>query len=141
MEEALSEMSRRIVAAGIPADPEELSRRLLEREKLGCTGLGSGVAIPHCKLAGLSEVVLAVGISHPGVDFCAPDSRPVHVIFLILSPPQAAALHLQALARVSHLLRSPDASAKLAAADTPHRLEEALRETEAALAPAPAPAS
>jgi PTS system nitrogen regulatory IIA component len=136
MEEALAEMSRRLVAAGIAADPQELSRRLLEREKLGCTGLGSGVAIPHCKLAGLSDVVLAVGISKDGVDFCAPDGQPVHVIFLILSPPQAAALHLQALARVSRLLRSPETTARLAAADTRERLEEALRESEAALAPA-----
>jgi PTS system nitrogen regulatory IIA component len=136
MEDALAEMSHRVVAAGIPADEDELSRRLLEREKLGCTGLGSGVAIPHCKLAGLSEVVLAVGVSKDGVDFCAPDSQPVHVIFLILSPPQAAAQHLQALARVSRLLRSPETSARLAAADTPARLEEALRVSEAALAPA-----
>jgi PTS system nitrogen regulatory IIA component len=60
----------------------------------------------------------------------------VHVIFLILSPPQAAAQHLQALARVSRLLRSPETSARLAAADTPARLEEALRVSEAALAPA-----
>ena len=136
MEEALQEMSRRVVAAGVPADPEQLSRRLLEREKLGCTGLGSGVAIPHCKLAGVSEVLLAVGISREGVDFGAPDGRPVHVIFLILSPPEAAALHLQALARVSRLLRTPETSTRLGRVETREQLAEVLRESEAALAPA-----
>jgi PTS system nitrogen regulatory IIA component len=129
-------MSRRIVAAGIPADPSELSRRLLERERLGCTGLGAGVAIPHCKLAGLSDVVLSVGIARDGVDFLAPDGAPVQLIFLILSPPETAALHLQALARVSRLLRLPDTARRLTSARTPEEMADALRETEAALAPA-----
>lgn len=131
LEEVLTEMARRIAAAGVVPDEAELARRLLERERLGCTGLGGGVAIPHCKVRGISDIVFSIGSCPSGVDFHAPDGIPVTLIFLILSPAEAPAAHLQTLARISRLLKTPGAAESLRAAESPERLLEALREAEA----------
>ena len=130
-EEVLTEMSRRLAAAGVVPDGGELERRLLERERLGCTGLGGGVAIPHCKIRGISDIVFSIGSSPAGVDFHAPDGIPVTLIFLILSPADAPAAHLQALARISRLLKVPGAAHSLRAARDPDQVLTALKEAEA----------
>jgi PTS system nitrogen regulatory IIA component len=130
MEEALTEISRRLAAAGVIADAEDLSRRLLERERLGSTGLGSGIAIPHCKLRELQDVVLAVAMSGPGVDFHASDGIPVSLIFLILSPADMPALHLQALARISRAIRRPGVADRLRVARSAEEIAGALQQAE-----------
>lgn len=98
----------RIHQAGRVDDADDLYRRLTEREKLGSTGLGDGVAIPHCKLDGIDEVFLAIGICRRDVEFAAADDEPVHVFFLIVSPEDRPAAHLKALAEVSRWLKSDD---------------------------------
>lgn len=133
MEETLTDLSRRVAASGIVKDPEDLARRLLERERLGCTGLGGGIAIPHCKLKDLDELVLSVASCPSGIDFGASDGLPVTLVFLILSPAQAPALHLQALARISRLLKTPGVAESLRRASTSDELVAALREAEAAV--------
>ena len=130
LEEALSELARRVAAAGVVRDAGDLARRLLERERLGCTGLGSGIAIPHCKHKEVGQIVLAIGSSREGVDFRAPDGVPVRLIFLILSPADAPALHLQALARISRLLRTPGLADNLRRAKTSEDIVDVLREAE-----------
>ena len=86
---------------------------LLQREKLGSTGVGNGVAIPHGKLAKLAKVFgLFARLDRP-VDFEALDGQPVDLIFLLLAPEGAGADHLKALARVARLLRDPDVARKL----------------------------
>ena len=86
---------------------------LLQREKLGSTGVGNGVAIPHGKLAKLSQVFgLFARLERP-VDFEALDGQPVDLIFLLLAPEGAGADHLKALARVARLLRDPEVARKL----------------------------
>lgn len=82
-------------------DWEALYRRLREREDLGTTGIGSGVAIPHCKLDRIDHVIVAVGVSRHGVEFDAVDEKPVRLFFLVLSPPEAPADHLKSLAAIS----------------------------------------
>lgn len=134
MEEALEEISRRIAAAGVVSDGVDLARRLLDREKLGSTGLGSGIAIPHCKLKDVSDVVLAVAISGAGVDFHSSDGIPVSVIFVILSPAELPALHLQALARISRALRRPGVADRLRGARSTEEIAETLREAEGVVA-------
>jgi PTS system nitrogen regulatory IIA component len=136
LEEALGDLARRIAAAGIVHDAADLTRRLLERERLGCTGLGGGIAIPHCKLKDLEELVLSVASFPRGVDFAAPDGIPVTLVFLILSPAQAPALHLQALARISRLLKAPGVTDALRSATATDDLVAALREAESAVVPA-----
>ena len=132
-EEVLSELSRRVCAEGLIPDAEELTARLLAREKLGCTGLGGGIAIPHCKLPDLDEVVVAVASTQTPVDFGASDGNPVELIFLVVSPAQAAAAHLQALARVSRLLRAPGVVERLREAGSQESFLGVLRAAEAGL--------
>lgn len=130
MEEALGEMSRRLAAAGVIRDAADLTHRLVEREKLGCTGLGGGVAIPHSKSRDVGDVVLAIGLAPEGIDFHAPDGIAVTLIFLILSPADQPAVHLQALARISRLLRTPGVVETLRAVTTREQMLDALREAQ-----------
>lgn len=95
---------------------------LMEREKLGSTGFGAGIAIPHGKLDGLDRVVGYFARLTTPIDFQAVDGLPVDLIFLLLSPTDAGADHLKALASVSRLLRDRDMTAKLRGA----RSEDAI---------------
>ena len=84
---------------------EELVRVLMERERLGSTGIGSGIGIPHGKLKDLDGLVLGFGLSRKGVDFESMDSRPTHIFFLLVTPENSTGLHLKLLARISKLLK------------------------------------
>ena len=77
----------------------------MEREKLGSTGIGQGVAIPHAKSTSLKDVVAALGVSKKGIQFDALDGEPVYIIFLLMAPVDSAGLHLKVLARISRLLK------------------------------------
>lgn len=102
----LRALAGRIAALGLVRDPEDLFQKLRERELLGSTGIGSGIAIPHCKLAGLGQGVVAIGMVPGGVDFGAPDGQPVRLLFLVLSPSAAPAEHLQVLATISRWIKN-----------------------------------
>lgn len=104
----LRALADRMHEAGVIDDADDLYHRLSEREELGSTGLGMGVAIPHCKLEGLDEVVMAIGICQRPVEFAAVDEEPVDVFFLIVSPEKRPAEHLKALAAVSRWLKADD---------------------------------
>ena len=91
---------------------------LLEREKLGTTGVGAGVAIPHGRLGGLDALVGVFAILEKPIDFEAIDERSVDLIFMLLAPEAAGADHLKALARISRLLRDEAICAKLRGSDT-----------------------
>lgn len=132
-EEILSELSERVAAAGFVKDARQLAARLLDRERLGCTGLGGGIAIPHCKLPDIDHVAVAVASTQRPVEFGAADGRPVDLVFLVVSPANAAAAHLQALARVSRLLRVPGVTESLRQASTRDGLIGVLREAQAGL--------
>ena len=92
---------------------------LTEREKLGSTGFGGGVAIPHGKIEGLGHVFGSFARLSPPIDFQSVDDMPVDLVFMILSPPDAGADHLKALARVSRILRDRETLAKLRGARSP----------------------
>ena len=80
---------------------------IMERERLGSTGIGDGVAIPHGKMKNIDSIICAVGRSQEGVDFDAVDRQPVHIFFLVLAPEDSASLHLKVLSRISKILRDP----------------------------------
>lgn len=103
--EALAELVGLFQAGGSSFDAEKMLHVLLEREKLGSTGIGDGIAIPHGKIDGLEEMVVAFGRSRQGIDFEAMDGRPVHLFFLLLAPENSAGLHLKALAKISRMLK------------------------------------
>ncbi len=87
-------------------DLKSLMEVLIERERLGSTGIGDGIAIPHGKLASLDHLLLAFGRSLDGVDFDSLDGKPAHLFFLVVAPEDSAGIHLKALARISRLLKS-----------------------------------
>ena len=103
-------------------DERTIFETLLERERLGTTGVGNGVAIPHGRLGGLDRVQgLFARLERP-IDFDAVDDQPVDLIFLLLAPESAGADHLKALARVSRLLRDERVCDKLRGSDTAEAL-------------------
>lgn len=81
---------------------------LWEREQLGTTGMGNGVAIPHGRISGISRVYGCAALLDQPLDFSAPDGTPVDLVFALLAPADAGADHLRALAEVSRILRNPD---------------------------------
>jgi PTS system nitrogen regulatory IIA component len=104
---------------------------LLQRERLGSTGLGHGIAIPHGKVQGLKRIVgIFARLAEP-VDFDAVDGDPVDIVFLLLAPEGAGADHLKALARISRLLREGSAVEKLRACKDTAALYAVLTEGEA----------
>jgi len=104
---------------------ETLYNVLLERETVGSTGVGNGVAIPHGKIEGLDEILLCLGRSRTGINFDAIDNRPAHLFVLMLSPANKAGEYLQTLAAVSRILKQQNKRQQL--------LDSASRDEIAAL--------
>ena len=122
----LREFARRLKAMNKVDNEEELLRVLLEREVLGSTGIGGGVAIPHGKLPMSSEMIVAFGRSKKGVDFQAMDSMPVHLFFLLVTPDDRPGDHLKALARISRILKNPVLREGLQTAASPQELQRLI---------------
>ena len=93
------------VAKASGVSQEEMIRVLLERERLGSTGIGGGIAIPHGKLKSLESLLVGFGRSRNGVDFEALDGKPAHLFFLLMAPENSTGAHLRMLARISRLLK------------------------------------
>lgn len=106
----------------VGATPRLIADRLADREKLGSTGFGNGVAIPHARIEGLAQVTGLFLTVAQAIDFQAVDDLPVDLVFVLLSPPQAGAEHLKALARVSRRMRDRTFLAKLRGAGSPDAL-------------------
>jgi len=105
--DVLEELAQAVAGNNGGLSAESVARVLLEREKLGSTGIGDGVAIPHGKLAGIEEILVGFGRSRRGVDFKALDGRPVYLFFILIAPDGASADYLKCLARISRLLKDP----------------------------------
>lgn len=103
--EVLTELSEIFSHADIKVDYDNMVEVLLDREKLGSTGIGGGIAIPHGKLAGLENLIVSFGRSKDGIDFDSMDGKPVHIFFLLMAPENSAGQHLKALARISRMLK------------------------------------
>ena len=126
-QEVLRELIAPLAAGEPDFDAEAATRVLLEREGLGTTGIGDGVAIPHGKLEALERVILVVGRSHEGVEFDALDHKPCRIFFLVLAPEQVAGLHLRLLAHISRLLKDEAFRQSFMEADDAQALWELLR--------------
>jgi PTS system nitrogen regulatory IIA component len=94
-------------------DPDVALSVLMAREKLGSTGIGEGIAIPHGKIAGLDNLIVCFGRSAAGIDFNAMDGNTVHLFFLLLAPENSAGQHLKMLAKISRMLKDGRFRAKL----------------------------
>ncbi len=106
-----------------------LSRAVHRREKLGSTGIGRGIAIPHCRSLAVRRLKLAYGAHPQGVDFQAVDKRPIHYLFLIVAPPvEISVQYLPVLGRIAQFARYQDVPAKLAAIKSPGELFQLLEQ-------------
>jgi PTS system nitrogen regulatory IIA component len=103
-------------------DSEATLNVLFEREKLGSTGIGEGIAIPHGKITGLDQLILSFGRSAVGIDFDAMDGKPVHLFFLLIAPENSAGQHLKTLAKISKMLKDGVFRTKLMAAKSKDEL-------------------
>jgi len=112
VESVLKEMVKFLKKNDKISKEKELYEKLAQREKLGTTAIGEGVAIPHCKLKGLRNPVVMLGISKKSVDFCSLDGKPSHIFFMVVSSPDNPTVNLQILAAIAHLVRKSSSLVK-----------------------------
>ncbi|ATB31038.1 PTS sugar transporter subunit IIA [Melittangium boletus] len=130
-QEILRELSAALAQAHPSLKGERLVEVLREREKLGSTGIGEGVAIPHGKLSGLTQLVAAFGVSRQGVDFEAIDGKSTHLFFALVAPENSAGVHLKALARISRLFKNPRFRASILEAPTAEAIHALIVQEDA----------
>ncbi len=126
----LKELAEAVGRSDQTINMDELFQTLLEREKLGSTGIGSGVAIPHGKLPNITHIIAGFGRSTPGIDFDSQDGEPAHLFFALVAPENTAGLHLKALAKLSRLLKNPDFRQKLLLAPDAESLYRIIAEED-----------
>ncbi len=127
--ELLEELSAPVAhLAGIKRN--DLLRVLLERERLGSTGIGGGIGIPHGKLKDIDALYIGFGLSRPGVDFESLDGQPTHIFFLLVTPENAMGLHLKLLARISRILKNEPFREQLMQARTREEIFSIIKEED-----------
>jgi mannitol/fructose-specific phosphotransferase system IIA component (Ntr-type) len=131
-DEVVAELVDALVQAGAAVESlrDELVKRVLERESRGSTGFGRGVAVPHVKHDDIGEIVAAIGLSEPGVDFNSLDKQPVHSVFLLLSPAQKPEEHLQAMEIIFKNLSQDTFRRFLRQASTVEEVQQLLDEAD-----------
>lgn len=126
----LEELVSVLVKHGRLPDREKPVEVLLERERLGSTGIGDGIAIPHGKLKGIQGIICSFGRTKSGIDFQSIDEKPTHLFFLLLAPEDSASEHLQALARLSRLLKDDQLRKRLLEADSKEDIYRIITEED-----------
>jgi len=112
MEDVLKEIVGFLKKKNKITKEKDLYEKLIQREKLGSTAIGDGVAIPHCKMKGVKDPILFLAVSKKGVNFYSADNRPSYVFFLVVSSPDNPSLNLQILAAIAHLVRKANSLLK-----------------------------
>lgn len=131
--EVLNELAQTLVQVHQHLDTEDVVEVLEERERLGSTGIGDGVAIPHGKLKDIKDLLLCFGRSEEGVEFEAMDGKPAYLFFLLLAPEDSVGVHLKTLARISKLLKRSHLRQRLHEAQDAESLYQLIVDEEAQL--------
>lgn len=126
----IREMIDRLKQAGEIANWIDCLKVIAEREQLKTTGIGEGIAIPHARTNAVKNLVIAFARSREGIDFKSVDGRPVHLIFMLASPPQEVGRYLNALARICALARRKGFRESLIKADNAQEIISLIRESE-----------
>lgn len=126
----LEELAEVIVRHDPSVDKRSLVRVLLERERLGSTGIGDGVAIPHGKFNGVSHPVISFGRSRKGLDFESVDGQPAFLFFLLVAPEESANIHLKALAKIAKILKNSSFRKVLMEAPTKKELYQTIIQSD-----------
>lgn len=130
-DDALREMVSYLKSKIKDIKENDLFDKLLQREKLGSTAIGDGVAIPHCKLKNLKDSILLLAVSKKGIDFNSLDNKFSHAIFLVVSSPDNPSLNLQILAGIAHIVRKAKLlTKKIQNANTRIEILDIIREEE-----------
>ena len=111
--DAIAELTDALMRVEKGLDRDEVIQALQERERLGSTGIGQGVAIPHGKLKHINHMLMSFGRSRRGIDFDSMDHQPAHLFFLLLAPEDAAGEHLKTLARICKLMKNAEVRQRL----------------------------
>lgn len=130
--DVIRELASHLAAQEQGVGRDELATVLVEREQLGSTALGEGIAIPHGKLASLNRLVGCFGRSRRGVDFASEDGEATHFFFVLAAPATSTGEHLKALARISRLFKTDDVRKRLMSASTAAELYRIIEEADAA---------
>ena len=128
--EVLAELCDAFLRHEMSINRESMISVLMEREKLGSTGIGDGIAIPHGKMEGLNSLVVSFGRSNAGVDFDSLDGGPVHIFFLLMAPENSAGQHLKALAKISRMLKDVSFRESLLAAESSEKIYDLIVEKD-----------
>ena len=125
----IEELSKSI-ASSTKASSKDIASVLLEREQLGSTGIGGGIAIPHGKLHSINSITIGFGLSHKGVEYDSLDNKPVHIFFLLLTPENSTGGHLKVLAQISKLLKMDHFKENLRQAQSVDQIYEIIKEVD-----------
>ena len=118
------------LAASTGLNSDNLVRVLMERERLGSTGIGGGIGIPHGKIKDLESLVLGFGLSRKGIDFESIDGEPTHIFFVLITPEDSTGLHLKLLARISRILKNDHFKERLLNAADRDEIFEIIKEED-----------
>jgi mannitol/fructose-specific phosphotransferase system IIA component (Ntr-type) len=128
VENTLREMVHNLAEQGLVKDEDPVLEALLKREADQSTGIGGGVAIPHCVIPELGATIIELAFSKKGIDFLSLDEKPVHTVFLLLSPPANSGTHIKLLARIARLMRQPDILGELLSANSADEVIDRIRQ-------------
>lgn len=129
--DVLAELAELVAPAVPAADPARIREVLEQRERLNTTAIGDGIAIPHGRMGGLSQVHAGFARCAAGVDFDSVDGQPTRLFFVLLAPDDAASMHLKALARVTRILKDESFRTRLLELGTREEIYRALLEEDA----------
>ena len=125
-EDVVRELAENLASAHPGINDEKLIEVLMEREKLCSTAVDSGVAIPHAKLSGISDIIAGFGRSVEGIDYDSLDAELTHLFIILVAPETSIGAHIQLLARISKIFRNPDLRAKLMTLETKDEIYDSI---------------
>jgi len=129
-DEAINKFVGSIENCGFIEEPQTIKNALFEREKLGTTGVGGGIAIPHARCGAIKDLVVAFFRSSKGINFSSIDGKPVNLIFMLLAPIAAGGPYLKLLAKISRLLRSDEFRSSLMEAKSSKSVLQIIQDSE-----------
>lgn len=130
-EGVIRELIDLLAGHNILRQPDEVMQAVLDREKIMTTGVGKGVAIPHCKFNGCTDFSIALGIHPKGVDYTALDNLPVNIVFLLIGPENQPGTHIRLLSRISRIISKDELREQILACTTPQEIHQILQVEEA----------
>jgi PTS system nitrogen regulatory IIA component len=128
--EVIEDLVDVLIKAGKLTEKKKVIQVLMDREEMGSTGIGQGIAIPHGKTDSVQNLTAAFGVSQSGIPFDALDGEPVHLVFLLVAPEWQAGAHLKALARIAAFLKDKQYRRTLLTAKTPGDVLKVIEEEE-----------